>query len=141
MDRLLPTVPGIASEQRIWFDPNLDRNAAKATEHYKRVAANLRKTLVTSSGLMPIGLLRDCMDYALQDRAKHGGVFQSVRDRFKFTGGRKLLTAVNNVYDFRNTYVAHQEQTLTDHKVATRALGDWIALLDQLTNLDPDAVD
>jgi type III restriction enzyme len=141
VERLLPSVPGISSDQRIWFDPRLDGNAAKTAEHYKKMAANLRKTLVTSSGLMPIGLLRDCMDYALQDRARHGGVFESVRGRFKFSGGRKLLSAVSNMYDFRNTYVAHHDQTLTDQKLATRALGDWLALLAQLSNLDPDAIE
>jgi type III restriction enzyme len=42
-------------------------------------------------------------------------------------GGRDLLAAVTKINDFRNTYVAHQEQELTDSKKAENALMQWIS--------------
>lgn len=36
------------------------------------------------------------------------------------------------VYDFRNTYVAHQEQELKDRKLAERAVREWIETLAEM---------
>ena len=35
--------------------------------HYTELARNLRKTLVYQTGVSPLGLLRNCYDYALND--------------------------------------------------------------------------
>ena len=78
---------------------------------------------------MPIGLLRNCFDYALNDNTKLGGVFDALRVRFKVEGARKVLQQVQQVYDFRNKFVAHQEQELTDGKLAERNLIAWIECL------------
>lgn len=125
-EKLQPLVPGLPQDQRAWFEPYLQGAGSKNPEHYKRVAQNIRKTLLFGSGLMPIGLLRDCLDYALNDIARYKGVFEGVRDGFRFQGSRKVLEEVNAIYEFRNRHVAHQEVELTDAKAAGIALARWI---------------
>lgn len=139
--RLQQRVPGLPSDQRAWFEPPLQGKSDKKTDHYKRVNTNLRKTLLFDGGLMPIGLLRDCLDYALNDSARFPGVFADVRAAFRFAGARKLLEAVSTIYEFRNTYVAHQDAPLTDPRVAGPALGEWIRLIPLLIGAinDPSA--
>ncbi|QYU67477.1 hypothetical protein J4558_21570 [Leptolyngbya sp. 15MV] len=85
--------------------------------------------MLFQSGLMPMGLLRDCLDYALNDKAKIGGVFDSVKQAFLYTGSRKVLEELSAVYDYRNRHVAHQENPITDPKPAGLAMGRWIRTL------------
>ena len=125
-EKLQPLVPGLPQDQRAWFEPYLQGAGAKHPDHYKKLAQNMRKTLLFGSGLMPVGLLRDCLDYALNDSARYTGVFESVREAFRFQGSKKVWEEVNAIYDFRNKYVAHQEVELTDAKSAGIALARWI---------------
>ena len=55
------------------------------------MAQNLKRTLVFNNGIMPLGLLRDCMEYALNDNTRIEGVFQAVKVKFKVAGGREML--------------------------------------------------
>ncbi len=132
--KLGPLVPGLPADQRTWFEPYAQGTPARPAEWYKRTAQNLKKTLLFQSGLMPMGLLRDCMDYALNDKAKIGGIFDSLKQAFLYTGSRKVLEELTAVYDFRNKHVAHQESPMTDAKVGGLALGRWIRLLGMLSN-------
>lgn len=116
-----------------------DVKAARPAEHYKRMAGSLRKTLLFQSGLMPLGLLRECLDYALNDKAKIGGVFDSVKQAFLYTGSRKVLEEVSAVSDYRNKHVAHQETPITDAKPSGLAMGRWIRTLAMLTGAPPVA--
>lgn len=128
--KLGPLVPGLPADQRTWFEPYIQGTTAKPADHYKRMAQNLRKTLLfQGGGVMPMGLLRDCLDFALNDNAKIGGVFDSVRQAFRYSGSRKVLEEVTAVYDFRNKHVAHQESPITDVKPAGLAMGRWIKAL------------
>ncbi|MBL0871657.1 MAG: DEAD/DEAH box helicase family protein [Phycisphaerales bacterium] len=133
--KLQPLVPGLPQDQRAWFEPYLQGAGSKSHDHYKRVSQNTRKALLFGSGLMPIGILRDCLDYALNDSARFKGVFESIRDVFRFEGSRKVLEEVTAIYDFRNKYVAHQENELTDVKAAGLALARWIKGIGLLTSL------
>lgn len=137
--RLGPLVPGLPADQRAWFEPYIAGRADRPPDHYKRMAQNLRKTLLFSSGLMPMGMARDCLDYALNDSTKIPGVFESIKQVFRFTGGRKVLEELTAVYDFRNQHVAHQEIALTDLKPAGIALGRWIRTLAMLSSDLPEA--
>lgn len=132
--KLGPLVPGLPTDQRTWFEPYIQGTQARPADWYKRVAQNLRKTLLFQSGLMPMGLLRDCMDYALNDKAKIGGAFDSVKQAFLYTGSRKVLEELSAVYDYRNKHVAHQESPITEAKPAGLAMGRWIRTLRLLTN-------
>lgn len=129
LQKLGPLVPGLPAEQRAFFDVYVRGEGAKPGDHYRRMAQNLRKTLLFSSGVMPLGLLRDCLDYALNDNAKLGGAFEAVKEAFRFTGSRKLLEEVVAIYDFRNQHVAHQESALVDAKPTGAAMGRWIRAL------------
>ena len=86
------------------------------------MAQNLKRTLVFKNGLSPLGLLRSCLDYALNDNTKLVGVFDAVATGFKVSGARALLAQVEPVNDFRNIYVAHHEKDLTDKQLAEDSL-------------------
>jgi type III restriction enzyme len=136
--KLSPLVPGLPADQRTWFEPSLAIALAKSPDHYKRTAWNLRKTLLIQSGFMPMGLLRDCLDYALNDNSKIGGVYLAIKQTFLYAGSRKLLTELTAVYQYRNKHVAHQESPITEVKPAGVALGRWIKTLRLLTSPPPE---
>jgi type III restriction enzyme len=87
---------------------------------------------LTPSGLSPLGLLRSCLDYALNDNTKLSGVFDAVKAEFRFSGGRDLLDRVKSMNDFRNTRVAHQEAPLTNPSEAKTALVGWVDGLNRM---------
>jgi len=121
--------PGVPA-QKAWFDvylpPAMDGGKRR---HYESTAQNLKRTLVFGNGIMPLGLLRTALDFALNDNAKLGGVFDALRARFKVAGARNMLEHVQRVYDFRNSFIAHQEKELSDKKSAQTNLVAWIECL------------
>lgn len=131
--RLSESLPAAVQDQKAWFAPYLGQVEVGKRKHYENMAQNLKRTLVFGNGLSPIGLLRNCYDFALNDRGRIGGVFDAVIAAFSVEGGRKQLTAIEAVNDFRNSFVAHQEKPLTDAKVARRELRAWIELLAALS--------
>ncbi|HEX3036169.1 MAG TPA: restriction endonuclease subunit R, partial [Thermodesulfobacteriota bacterium] len=124
--RLLTHLPRTSAEQKAWFDPYLVGVDPRMLKHYQSMAQNLKRTLVFKNGLSPVGLLRSCLDYALNDREDLTGVFSAVRSEFKVAGARDLLARVNAINDFRNTYIAHHEKELTDMYLARLELRRWI---------------
>ena len=131
--RLQPAMPPKVPDQKTWFDPYLGSTDRRTQPHFQRVAQNLKRTLVFNNGIMPLGLLRDCMEFALNDNTKIDGVFVTVREKFKVTGARNLLAALTRIYEFRNTHVAHQEKEITNPKEARRHLIEWIEGLKALS--------
>jgi len=127
--RLIDSLPATVTEQKAWFDPYLQDVDRRTHRHYQGMAQNLKRTLVFKNGLSPLGLLRSCLDYALNDKTKLSGVFESVTIGFKVSGARDLLAQVEAVNDFRNTYVAHHEKDLTDRPLAGDALKQWVECL------------
>ncbi|WP_421656698.1 hypothetical protein [Leptothermofonsia sp. ETS-13] len=127
--RLQSEMPATVDDQKAWFDPCLGGVDRKSEDYYRKLAQNLKRTLVFNNGLSLIGLLRSCLDYALNDTTKIGGVFQALKTQLRFQGGRKLLETVTRINDFRNTYIAHQEQELTDKNLAKQELKIWIEAL------------
>ncbi len=132
LQKLTPLMPSGMQEQREWFEPYFGTADRRLIPHYEQLARNLKKTLVYRNGVSPLGLLRSCLEYALNDNTKLTGVFESVKGEFRFSGGRDLLACVCLINDFRNTRVAHQEVPLTDGEEAKKALVSWIAGLGQL---------
>ena len=47
--------------------------------HYTELALQFRKTLVYQTGVSPLGLLRNCYDYALNDATALTESIQAVR--------------------------------------------------------------
>ena len=126
--RLLPLIPSSVQEQKAWFAPYLERVASHNRKKFENLAQNLKKTLVFDNGLSPLGLLRNCIDYAMNDSTKIGGVFEGVREKFKFKGAMDLLTIVTKINDFRNTRIVHKDKdvTLTDSNLTKANLLIWI---------------
>ena len=127
LKRLLPLTPDIPQQQNAWFYPYVDNLGRGKAQYYTSLAKNLKKTLVFRNGFSPLGLLRNCIDYALNDNTKITGVFEAIKNTFKVKGATDLLTVVTNINDFRNTYVAHQEKELTDVNLTREQLEKWIA--------------
>jgi type III restriction enzyme len=127
--RLQPELPITVDEQKAWFTPYLGNVDRKTEDYYRKLAQNLKRTLVFNNGLSLIGLLRSCLDYALNDTTKIGGVFEALHTQLRFQGGRKYLETVTRINDFRNTYIAHQERELIDRNLAKQELKIWIEML------------
>ncbi|MCS6813482.1 MAG: Tn7 transposase TnsA N-terminal domain-containing protein, partial [Cyanobacteria bacterium] len=127
--RLQPEMPVTVDDQKAWFAPYLGGVDRKSEDYYRKLAQNLKRTLVFNNGLSLIGLLRSCLDYAFNDTTKIGGVFEALKAHLRFQGGREILETVTRINDFRNTYIAHQEQELTDKNLAERELKIWIEAL------------
>jgi type III restriction enzyme len=127
--RLQSEMPVTVENQKAWFTPYLGGVNRKSEDYYRKLAQNLKRTLVFNNGLSLIGLLRSCLDYALNDTTKIGGVFEALQTQLRFQGGRKFLETVTRINDFRNTYIAHQEQELTDKTLAEQELKIWIEAL------------
>jgi type III restriction enzyme len=131
--RLSPSLPAATPDQRTWFEPYYPPALHPgARSHLEGVARNLKKTLVFNSGVSLIGLLRSCMDYALNPPTRLGGVFEAVEKAFRVQGGRDLLYLVTEVNDFRNTYIAHEGQPLVDAALAETNLRKWVDALARL---------
>lgn len=133
--RLQPDIPPVGHEAEDWFTPLLEKADRKKTRHYQDVGRNLKKTLIYDSGISPLGLLRNVMDYALNDTSKIDGVFAAAKVKFQVKGGREVLAKVQRVNDFRNTRIAHQEQEVTDVSLAKKELLHWVDTLHTLATL------
>jgi type III restriction enzyme len=131
--RLQPAMPATVPDQKTWFDPYLRDTDRRSQPRYQKIAQNLKRTLVFNNGIMPLGLLRDCMEYALNDNTRVEAVFQAVKAKFKVAGGRDMLATIVRICDFRNTRVAHQEKDITDPREAQQHLVGWIRGLNALT--------
>lgn len=129
LTRLQKMVPASRPDQDNWFDPYMGNIDAKTRERYQKTAKNLKRGLIFGNPHSVIGLLCFCLDFALNDHTKLDGVFKAVRDAFKVTGARNLLTRVTTVNEFRNTYIAHHEKDLTDKALAASNLKHWVETL------------
>ena len=130
--RLQPELPITVEAQKAWFTPYMGSVDRRDEPNYLKLAQNLKRTLVFNNGLSLIGLLRSCLDYALNDTTKIGGVFEALHSQLRFQGGRKFLETVTRINDFRNTYIAHQEQELTDRNLTEQELKIWIEALQMI---------
>jgi type III restriction enzyme len=123
--KLVEGVPTDRAGQYEFFHPDLGALPTNEANFHKRQAANLERTLAGQNGLMPIGLLRWCLDYASTSRRKIGGIFEHVRASFADVSRTDLFSVVDAVYSFRNEYVAHQDRELSDSELARQALVQW----------------
>jgi len=125
-------VPEDRSEQYAFFHPDLTDLPTGEANFHKRQATNLERTLVAQNGLMPIGLLRWCLDYACTTRRKTGGVFETVRIRFADVSETDLFSVLDTIYSFRNEYVAHQDRELSNPELTKEALQQWASGLHRI---------
>jgi type III restriction enzyme len=109
-----------------FFEPDLTVLHPRDQSFYKRQENNLKRTLIENDGVMPMGLLKWCLDYAKNPKTPPGGIFSAVKAAFVEAAKTDLLDTVDRIYSFRNEYIAHQEKELLDREVARQAMVDWI---------------
>jgi len=130
LGRLADAVPENAEDQDLFFEPDL------VGEKKKKFLADqgslLKRLLVHRSPVMPTGLLRFCLGYAKKDAEAPGGIFSQVRERFADLAATDMADELDSIYDFRNTYIAHVKEELTDRKQAERALRQWVKAILEL---------
>ncbi len=73
--------------------------------------------------------MKFCLEYAASPVDHIRGLFESIRRNFKDLRSAGILKALKEVYDFRNTYVAHPEKDLRDIEETRTALKQWISLI------------
>lgn len=131
LKRLADDVPPEATAQRDYFEPDMSK--AKNRDFLLERARTLKKLLVHRSPLMPTGTLSFCFDYAAKEAEPLPGIYAHVRKQFAGLAKTNLPMQVREVYDFRNTYVAHQKGgELTDVGATREALREWIGVLVEL---------
>jgi type III restriction enzyme len=131
---LINDVPREAMAQNDYFAPYIEAGKSKV-EYFIRHAKNIQKVLVDRAAIMPIGVLRFCLEYAESTKEAFGGIFSSIRQNFQPLANTGLAGLLGEVYDFRNTYVAHEKKDLTDLETTRSALSKWIHLLILLAQL------
>ena len=80
LNLLRDKVPTNRHDQDRFFEPYLEFVDRKKRDHYDKMAKNLKRGLVYGNPHSVIGLLRSCLDYALNDNTKLDGVFVVVRE-------------------------------------------------------------
>jgi len=130
IETLKASIPEDLNRRQRFFEPDLTVLHPRDENFTRRQAINLRRTLVENDGVMPVGLLKWCIEYARSPKVPPGGIFIAVKNEFEDLAKTELLDTVNEIYSFRNEYIAHQEKELDDRNEAKRALSHWIKGLD-----------
>ena len=130
LGRLAGDVPSEAVAQKDFFEPDMSSVKKSSVKFLSERARTLKRLLVHRSPLTPTGLLIFCLEYAEKDTDPLTGVFTSVRNRLSDLAGADLKSVLEAVYEFRNTYIAHQKSDpLTDVEQTRAALGTWTEAL------------
>ena len=132
LQKLSPDVPAVEAEQKDFFEPDMKDAKKSSVSFLKDRARTLKRLLIHRSPLMPSGILSFCLDYARKDTKPLPGIFTSTRSRFSPLAKTELRDLLDQVYDFRNTYIAHEKEELTDAKLTQSALKTWIGTLQLL---------
>jgi len=124
LKRLGPEIPTEREAQKKFFETDASGLTEKETDDFKRRSSNLKRTLVDHNGVSPIGLLRECLQYARDSKKSVGPVFDCVKKEFQMES-EETYKLVSRINAFRNAYVAHQTKELTDLAMAKAALAEW----------------
>ena len=119
-------MPGTPTGQKDFFEPYYGNFKKDDIEWLRRHASNLRRTLVFKNGLWPSGLLLFCLGYCRTSKHDVGGVFEAIKQNFSKFNDTDLYATVKDINEFRNRYIAHQEEELTDTKIAKEGLAKWV---------------
>ncbi|WP_043588252.1 DEAD/DEAH box helicase [Geminisphaera colitermitum] len=106
-NKLSPEIPTDRADQEDWFSPTMRHATPKEMPHYDRMGKQLKRLMLWNNPATPIGLLRDCFEFALDDKTPLEGVFAVARERFRFTGARDVAHRVGRVAALRNRCIAH----------------------------------
>ena len=99
---------------------------------------SLKRLLVDHSPIMPTGLLLFCLEYQIKTEERAGNIFSVVERNFRDLRDSELPVVLRSVYNFRNTYIAHEKDTpLNSQQIAEEALHQWVNVLVFLQRLLP----
>ena len=116
-------------DQQDFFQPYLGDLPKGQVKMLMDTANNLRRTLIYRNGLFPLGLLAFCVEHPRDERAAYGGIFAAIRKGFADLAATNFGVRLNAVKDFRNKYIAHAEEELTDKGLAKKQLGLWLEVM------------
>ena len=133
-ERLMKDMPRNETQQRDYFEPYMPVQP-KYGKYLLDNGKRIQKLLLYNAPIMPTGILKFCLEYTESSGDQIGGIFESIRQNFQDLIGEGLLQLLGEVYDFRNTYVAHQEEELKDVGETRKALKKWIDLIVWLDGL------
>jgi type III restriction enzyme len=120
-------IPESRVKQKEFFYPELHYSISRGqAKFYERQASNLERTLLYGNGLMPIGLLKWCLEFANEPDDRLTGIFRIVAQKFSIFSESELLKTIDEIYSFRNQYIAHQDQQLLDVELARDNLCMWV---------------
>jgi type III restriction enzyme len=126
---LMPYVPSGRDEQKYYFEPYMDNLPGGLQSELRKHTINLRKNLMFDAHNNRIGNLLFCMSLGESDRFRGyrlGGVWDDVVEAFSGMEYRELLPTLNAMNDFRNRFVVHLDEPLTDVEVAEQAMRLWV---------------
>jgi len=126
--RLAADIPKDQKGQKDFFEPYINVAGGRA-RYLQDNARRLQKALVFDAAIMPIGILKFCLEYETSPVDHIRGVFECIRRNFRDFRAAGILKLLTEVYDFRNTYVAHQDAELKDIEETRAALKKWVTLI------------
>ncbi len=130
--RIGPYMPTDYHSERAWFE-------TIGWQQKERILTNCGKTLrdmlVHGNARFRTGTLVFCLEVANHWQAVPPGVWEAVKKEFDSSKFEVLHTELNTLNEFRNNYVAHDENDLTDTEIARTALAQWTRCLELLYSL------
>jgi type III restriction enzyme len=139
---LSPELPADRVDQEEWFTPPMRRANSKAMPHYTRMGREVKRLMLWNNPATPSGLLRDCLEFALNDTTQPEGCFSAIRSVLGAKKFRSLQTSVKAVVELRNGCIAHGgagdekakalQVDMRTRETALRHLEVWIHLLSDL---------
>lgn len=124
-----PYVPQDREEQRYYFDPYLAELPKPLESEVKKHTINLKKNLVFGAHNNRIGNLIFCLSFGSAPRFANyqiSGVWNDVVEAFSGSKHQALIPVLNEMNEFRNRYVVHGEEPLTDLALAEHAMRVWV---------------
>ncbi|MEN6530444.1 MAG: DEAD/DEAH box helicase family protein [Anaerolineaceae bacterium] len=93
----------------------------------RKQAASLKKLLVFSNPIMPIGILSSCMDLGRNPMSRgENNIIRLVEVKFDRFKNSQLPDRVEHIRNFRNNFIAHQtEDHEVDQETAEKEIKNW----------------
>jgi type III restriction enzyme len=127
VERLGPFVPNNKPAQKDFFNPDLSGH--DKAKYYQGEIKKLERTIVFRSPISPMGHLKFAIEVGLKAE-NHAGILKALAEAFGYPNFQSLLEPLNQVYVFRNKFVAHQEkETILSKDVAKSQLQLWVNTL------------
>jgi type III restriction enzyme len=137
MSRLESSVPVDPHARTGFFEP-IPAASGKPNAHLIERGRVLKRLLVDRSPIMPVGVLLFCLDYRPTANESTHKIFGVVSEVFSDIRDSDLRDRLRVVYDFRNTYIAHEKgEQLTARERAEESLHQWVDVLVSLEKLAP----